>query len=110
MLKDDAIGKKYLIGDQRATTREYFSTIGALANVTIPRTNIPEAWLMPVAKGMEWISYRTGRRPVLPLDLIKTTAAGSLLFDASYAKKELGPSYTPLKTALAEAVEEIRGY
>jgi hypothetical protein len=44
---------------------------------------------------------------VLPLDVIKTTAAGSLLFDDSRAIEELGMSYTPLKTALEESVEEI---
>lgn len=109
LFKDDTIGNSYLIGDQRATTRAYFDTIGALADVTIPRTNIPEAWLMPVAKTMEWIANRTGRRPVIPVDVIKTTAAGSLLFDASLGKKALGLTYTPLESALAEAVEEIRG-
>ena len=108
LLKEDAIGKRYLIGDQRATTREYFELIGDIANVPIPSWNIPETCLLPVARGMEWLSRRTGRRPAIPLDVIKTTAAGSLLFDSSCAARELGMRYTPLKAALAEAVEEIR--
>jgi hypothetical protein len=44
---------------------------------------------------------------MLPLDVIKTTAAGSLLFDGSRAIDELGMTYTPLETALEESVEEI---
>ncbi|MEH6571353.1 MAG: hypothetical protein V7709_19885, partial [Halioglobus sp.] len=69
--------------------------------------NIPEAWLMPLAKAMDVISRRTGKRPMLPLDVLKTTAAGSLLFDARRSVEELGMTYTPLETALAEAIDEI---
>ena len=108
LVKEDSIGQRYLIGNQRATTREYFNTIGRLAGVSVPHWNIPEAWLMPVARGMDVISRRTGRRPLLPLDVLKTTAAGSLLFDATRSIKELGMSYTPLETALAESIDEIR--
>ena len=44
---------------------------------------------------------------MLPVDVLKTTAAGSLLFDASRSIEELGMSYTPLETALAESVAQI---
>jgi dihydroflavonol-4-reductase len=108
LLAADAVGRRYLIGNQRATTREYFGMIGKLADVPIPDWNIPEAWLFPLAWGMQWWSSRTGVRPLLPLDVIKTTAAGSLLFDASRAEKELGMRYTPLESALAEAISEIQ--
>ena len=108
LLKEDSIGQSYLIGNQRATTRDYFNTIGRLASVSVPYWNIPEAMLMPVARTMEVISRRTGRRPLLPLDVLKTTAAGSLLFDARRSTEELGMTYTSLETALAESIDEIR--
>jgi len=108
LLKQNSIGRKYLVGDQRATTRDYFRMIGRIARVEVPDRNIPEAWLFPVARAMEIASRFTRRRPVLPLDVLKTTAAGSLLFDCSRSKEELGMRYTPLETALAESVEEIR--
>jgi dihydroflavonol-4-reductase len=107
LVKDDSIGRKYLIGNQRATTREYFNIIGELSGVRIPDRNIPERWLMPVARGMEFVSRHTGKRPILPVDVLKTTAAGSLLFDASRSEEELGMTYTPLSAALEESVEEI---
>jgi nucleoside-diphosphate-sugar epimerase len=107
LLHDGSIGRKYLIGNQRATTRDYFKMIGRIAGVRIPDRNIPEAWLFPVAKGMEVLSRITKRRPVLPLDVLKTTAAGSLLFDASRSVEELDMVYTPLETALTESIEEI---
>jgi nucleoside-diphosphate-sugar epimerase len=109
LLQADTIGRKYLIGDQRATTREYFNIIGELADVPIAKINIPESWLVPAAKVMSWISARTGTRPVIPLDVIKTTAAGSLLFKPDRAIDELQMRYTPLRQALAESVEEIMG-
>jgi dihydroflavonol-4-reductase len=108
LVKEDAIGQSYLIGNQRATTRDYFNTIGRLAAVSVPHWNIPESWLMPLARGMDALSRRTGRRPILPLDVLKTTAAGSLLFDARRSIEELGMTYTPLEAALAESIGEIR--
>jgi dihydroflavonol-4-reductase len=108
LLSPTSVGHSYLIGDQRATTREYFQMIGDLAAVPIPNTNIPERLLLPAAKVMEWLSRRTGQRPVIPLDVIRTTAAGSLLFDAGRSKRELDMQYTPLHTALAESVAEIQ--
>lgn len=108
LLKPDAAGERYLIGDQRATTREYFNLIGDIAKVPIPTRNIPEAWLMPVATAMDYLAKATGRRPVIPLDVIKTTAAGSLLFEPDHAKIALGMEYTSLRQALTEAVEAIK--
>ena len=107
LLKRDSVGRSYLVGNQRATTREYFEMIGDIAGVPIPSRNIPESWLFPLARGMEWVSRKTGVRPVLPLDVIKTTAAGSLLFDDSRAVEELGMRYTPLRTALGESVRDL---
>lgn len=109
LLQADTVGRKYLIGNQRATTREYFNIIGELADVPVPTLNIPEQWLVPAARVMSWISKRTGSRPIIPLDVIKTTAAGSLLFKPDRAIEELQMRYTPLQQALAESVEEIRG-
>ncbi len=108
LLSADSVGQRFLVGDQRATTREYFNLIGELADVPVPRINIPERWLMPTAKVMEWVAQRTGQRPVIPLDIIKTTAAGSLPFSAELSKRELKMQYTPLREALAESVTEIQ--
>jgi dihydroflavonol-4-reductase len=108
LLYPGAVGRRYLVGTERATTREYFELIGELANVPIPSFNISESLLIPAARGLEAVSGWTGRRPPVPLDILRTTAAGSLLFDGSRAIEELGMKYTPLRQALAEAIDEIR--
>jgi dihydroflavonol-4-reductase len=108
IMKDETIGKQYLIGKERATTREYFSIIGNIAKVKVPDRNIPEKYLVPMAKVMEFVSRFSGKRPELPLDVLRTTQQGSLLFDGSLAEKELGLLYTPLSEALAEAIAYIQ--
>jgi dihydroflavonol-4-reductase len=108
LLSPTSVGRRYLIGTERASTREYFEIIGDLADVPVPKLNLPERALLPVARVMEKVAAWTGQRPPLPVDILKTTAQGSLVFDGSRAKDELGMEYTPLREALREAVEEIR--
>jgi dihydroflavonol-4-reductase len=108
LLNPKSTGRRYLIGTERATTREYFTLIGELADVPVPRWNLPEAALLPIARVLERVAQWTGRRPALPVDILETTAAGSLLFDGSRAEEELGMRYTPLREALREAVQEIQ--
>jgi dihydroflavonol-4-reductase len=107
-MKEDSVGERYLIGGERATTREYFKKIGTIAGVPTPDRNIDEKYLFPIAKSMEFYSRFSNKRPLLPLDVLKTTAAGSLIFDGSKAEKELGLVYTPLDTALTDAVNELK--
>jgi dihydroflavonol-4-reductase len=102
-----SVGERYLIGGERATTREYFQIISDLTGVPLPRFNIPESVLLPFAELLTAVSRLTGQRPLVPADIIRTSAAGSLLFDGSKAERELGIRYTPLRTALAEAVAEL---
>jgi dihydroflavonol-4-reductase len=108
LLREETIGRSYLIGGERATTREYFQMIGDLADVPVPTWNIPEAFVLPVAQILERVSAWTGVRPAVPADVIRTSAAGSLLFSPDRSEKELGMEYTPLRTALSEAVAELR--
>lgn len=108
LLHRSSLGRRYLIGTERATTREYFTIIGELAAVPVPRLNLPEGALLPVAHVLERVARWTGRRPALPVDILKTTAAGSLVFDGTRARRELHMEYTPLREALREAVEAIR--
>jgi len=103
-----SVGQRYLVGAERATTREYFGIISDLTGVPLPRFNVPDALILPLARLLTAIASRTGKRPPISEDIIRTTLAGSLLFDGSKAERELGIRYTPLRTALAEAVAEIR--
>lgn len=106
--KPESVGERYLVGRERATTREYFQIISDLTGVPVPKVNLPESVVFPLARLLTAVSRWTGQRPPVPEDLIRTSAAGSLLFDGRKAERELGIRYTPLRTALAEAVAEIQ--
>ena len=108
LLNPATTGRRYLIGTERATTREYFSIIGDLAEVPVPDINLPERVLIPIARILEQCARLTKKRPAIPVDILKTTAAGSLVFDGTRAERELGMQYTPLREALRDAVDEIR--
>jgi dihydroflavonol-4-reductase len=108
LLHDGTVGRSYLIGAERATTREYFGMIGELAGVSIPSLNVPESYVLPLARALEQVARWTGVRSPIPVDVLETSAAGSLLFEAKRSERELGMAYTPLRLALSEAVEEIR--
>ncbi len=107
LLNDATVGRRYLIGKARATTRQYFEMISRLAGVAPPSWNIPEAIVLPIARAEESLHRWTGRSPAIPVDVIETSAAGSLLFDATRSEQELCMEYAPLEVALREAVEEI---
>lgn len=107
LLLEKTIGERYLIGTERATTREYFNIIGKLAGVRIPKMNIPERLLKPVSSVMELSSRITGNRPMLPMDVLKTTASGSLLFDGTKAEQALNMDYTSLEYALNESIQDL---
>lgn len=107
LLRDETAGRSYLIGGERATTREYFEMIGELAGVATPRWNVPEEFVLPAARTMERLARWIGVRPPVAADVIQTSAAGSLLFDSERSEVELGMKYAPLRKALREAVHEI---
>jgi len=107
LLREGTVGRAYLVGRERATTRAYFATIADLAGVPAPTWSVPEAVVLPMARLLGLVSRWSGARPAVPPDIIETTAAGSLLFRADRSERELGLEYTPLRTALAEAVDEI---
>jgi dihydroflavonol-4-reductase len=91
-----------------ALTGEYFGVISDLTGVPLPRFNVPDAVILRLARLLTATARWTGRRPPVPEDIIRTTLAGSLLFDGSKAERELGIRYTPLRSALAEAAAEVQ--
>jgi dihydroflavonol-4-reductase len=106
--KPDNVGERYLVGNQRLTTAEYFQTVSALSGVAMPRRTIGRRTSLALARLMAAWSGLTGTPPAMPPDLMRTAFARSLLFDGGKAEQELGLEYTPSRLALAEAVEELR--
>ena len=107
--KEDVAGKRYLIGKERLTTREYFQIISDIAGVPMPKRTIGRLQTFFLARVLTALSFFTGRRPLMPIDLMRTVYRGSLLFDDARAERELGITYTPIRSALEERVDELSG-
>jgi hypothetical protein len=69
---------------------------------------MPKAFILLIAQIMARLSRWTWSRPPLPLDVIKTTTAGSLLFDTKRAEQQREIHYTPQRQTRGEAMDEIR--
>ena len=102
-------GERYLIGDQRLVTTEYYNLIAEISGTARPRFEVP-AWLalMSGVVSSWWGRRVTGVPPTAPADLVRTAVGGNFLFDVSKSKAELGMAYTPIRDALQEAVDYIR--
>lgn len=108
LTNSDCIGERYLIGNQRASTQDYFALIAQFAGQRPPTLNLQEKWLIPLAKTAEKIARWTGKKPIVPVDLLKTSAAGSLLFSSKKAEQAFNINYHSLAFALEEAVKTIQ--
>jgi dihydroflavonol-4-reductase len=108
MEKPGNVGERYLVGDQRVTTRQYFELIARIAAVEMPKYTLGRRVALALARALTAEADRTGKRPLMPRDLVETVYRGPLVFDASKAKRELGLRFRPIHLALADAVAEYR--
>ena len=105
---DHRQGDRWLIGDQRLPTREYYKLLAELSGTPSPSFEVPGWFAMGSAKLMTgYSSWVSGRPPTAPADVVRTATYGTLCFDAGKSKRELGMSYTPIRTAFAEAVDYL---
>lgn len=101
------VGERYLVGNQRLTTSEYFGIISQVSGVAMPRWTIGRRTALLLSRLMSGWARLTKRPPLMPYDLVQTAYQGSLLFDGSKAERDLGISYSPVRVALEEAVGDL---
>jgi dihydroflavonol-4-reductase len=102
------IGERYLIGNQRLTTRKYLEFISNISGIPVPKKTIGKSLTLFIAFLNSLISNITKNPPLLPLDLMRTQFRGSLLFDAAKSEKELDMNYTSIETALEDEINYIK--
>ncbi len=107
MEKENNIGEKYLIGNQRLTTREYLELISNISGIPVPKKTIGKNITLFLAILNSLVSKITKKPPLLPADLMRTQFRGSLLFDSAKSENELDMSYTSIAVALEEEINFI---
>lgn len=111
--KPDSTGEKYLLGKEHLTNRRYSALISDISGASMPRWNFSGPLIMLAAALLTGAAHlfkrppvwmmRADRRWVISLDSMRTTRAG-FRFDGSKAERDLGIAYTPIHTAIDEAV------
>ncbi|GIL63684.1 hypothetical protein Vafri_17706 [Volvox africanus] len=105
-------GGRYLVGNQRLTTGEFYDVISRLSGVPAPSRRVP-VWVaaMWAAAAGSWGAL-TGMPPQAPPDLIRTVSYGTLLFDSASSEVELGLQvpYRDITESFREAVQYVQEY
>jgi len=103
--KEDNVGEKYLAGKHQVSLQEMTEMVGDISGVSLPRIRLPDSLVTMGAALLTWLAKLTKRPPMLGMsvDQMRTMKEG-LRFDGSKAERELGITYTPIRTALEEAI------
>jgi dihydroflavonol-4-reductase len=102
-------GRRYILGNENLTLRQILRILGGLAGRRAPRVRLPHALAIAVAAVDETIEGRLlGREPLAPLDGA-LMARKRMFVDGSRAVRELGLPQSPVRAALADAINWFQG-
>jgi dihydroflavonol-4-reductase len=106
--KEDNIGEKYLLGNERLTSQEFFIMICRIAGVSIPNF-APDPYIFLGARLMTGLANLIKRPPFwgLTVDGMRSSMEG-IEADGTKAERELGITYISVRTALEEMIESIQ--
>jgi len=107
--KEKNIGEKYLVGKYRYSFRELNQMIGEISGIPLPKIRLPGFMVMMNALLLTGLAALTKKPPLwgMSMDQMRTMRYG-FCFDGSKAERDLGLSYTPIRTALEEAIASYR--
>ncbi|MSR84013.1 MAG: NAD-dependent epimerase/dehydratase family protein [Candidatus Latescibacteria bacterium] len=102
-------GQDYIIGREQLSVRQFNQLVRELSGVALPRLNLPDAAVMPIARLLTGLAHLTGNPPWwgLAVDQVRTVQAG-FRAEGHRAERELGLVYTPIREAIAEAIAELK--
>ena len=102
----DSIGvKKIIIGKQQLSFRQFNQIISQVSGVKLPKLSLPDFLVFFNARILTGLSCVIKKSPMLGLSVDQTrTMKQGFTFDDSKAERELGITYTPIETAIKEAI------
>lgn len=107
--KGDNIGHKYLVGKERLALRELDRLVTQISGVSVRKVHVPYILALTGVWAMTCLAHITKRGPLwgISTDGIRSMKNG-LIFDGSKAERDLGITYTPVRTALEETIASFR--
>jgi dihydroflavonol-4-reductase len=106
--KEKNEGEKYLVAAENLTFGEINRMVSEITGVRLPRLTLPDALTVAGAYGATFLANLTGRPPMLDMSVeqIRMMKQG-MKVDGRKAMRELGISYTPIRTALEEILTSM---
>lgn len=106
--KENNIGQKYLVGNYRYTWEEINKMISEISGIPLPKFRLPDSITMMNAYILTGLANIIKKPPLwgMSIDQMKVMKVGFNV-DGSKAERELGIKYTPIRTALEEAINSI---
>ena len=107
--KEGNVGERYVVVGERLTMRAFNELVSEISGVSIPRLRLPDTLVLPNAMLLTGLAKITKNKPPwgMAIDQMKTMKEG-IEADGSKAERELGLSYTPIRTALEEGINWYR--
>lgn len=107
--KEGNVGERYLVVGERMTNRAFNKLVSEISGIPVPRMSMPDPLVMPNALLLTGLAHITKKSPKwgMATDQMRTLREG-IDADGSKAEREMGISYTPIRTALAEAIDWYR--
>jgi len=107
--KPNNIGERYFIGKHQISLKDFNKIISEIAGVSLPFISMPTFLAMSSAYMLTGISNLIKKQPIwgMSVDQMKSMKEGFIV-DGSKAERELGITYTPIKTALEEQIAALR--
>jgi dihydroflavonol-4-reductase len=102
------VGERYILGNHNVTWKQFFETVGRVANVRVPTLMLPRAVSATVAAGMElWADHVTHAEPLATYRSVRY-AQKTVFFSNAKARRELALPSRPLEETIARAVAWFR--
>jgi dihydroflavonol-4-reductase len=107
--KPDNIGERYFIAKHQISLKDFNKMISEVSGVPSPLISMPDFMALSGAYMMTGISNLIKKKPIwgMSVNQMKTMKEG-FRADGSKAEKELGITYTPIKTALEEQIAALK--
>ncbi len=98
-----AHGRSYVLGGENMSLRAMLETLADVCGLAAPRVRLSPRMVLPVVRSAEWFESTVMRRePTLPSEPVRM-ATTRMEYDTDRARRELGYSSMPARTALTRA-------
>lgn len=102
------IGERYILAGENVRLGQVLALLGEITGQKMPKNKVPFWLSYAVGVVSEFVAdHVTGNPPIAPLEGVRV-AGGSVAFDNTKARTELGLEITPLREALQQSVDWLR--